>query len=323
MDLKGLIIAGYGGHTAYALAVVNELLKYGVRVDVVLAKGYEYLAKKFENYGNILYLTLPRRPKEPLYRTIPRWIKSSTESLEVFRRNYDFVFAAGSNFSIPLSILYKIKGTPLYVVEDIYRLRKPAKTVDLLYRLNATVFLHWDDQLRLYPRGVVTGPIYEPRLYEPVDSGYILVTTGTIGDRDLFNTVIELSHDYAVLQTGDIDPKSYVSRRPKWKFFRFAEDLHKWIANASVVITHPGVTAITARLAYAKPVVLIYTRRHSHLYTKEEVKAVAEKIGATYLDDITLENLIKAIDEAKTKPLLNFANGAVRIAKLITSKSQS
>ena len=51
-EIRGLIVAGYGGHAAYSFAVVYELAKLGFKLNILLPRGYEYLAWKFERLGS-------------------------------------------------------------------------------------------------------------------------------------------------------------------------------------------------------------------------------------------------------------------------------
>lgn len=312
------MIAGYGGHAGYAFSVAYELAKHGVMLDILLPKGYEHLSKKFNGLGKLRYAVLPRKPLEPFHRGIHRWLAGFASTAGLVKEKYDFVFAAGSNFSIPASTWVKlVRNTPVYVVEDVNRFSKPAKAVKILHMLGGKVLLHWEEQKTLYRDGIVVGPLHEPPLLKPSDEGYLLVTLGTLGSPEVFEAVVSLDLEKAVVQTGDIDPAPYASRKPNWVFFRHVDDFHKWLAGASVVVTHPGTTAVTARLAYGKPVVLVYTNRHSPLYPREDVEMLAHKLGATFTDRVTPDNLEAALREAVKleKPL--YKNGAQNASKLI------
>jgi len=322
--VKGLILAGYGGHAGYAFAVAEELVKRGVELEVLLPCGYRYLEKRFEKLGSVRYATLPRKPLEPLYKGVHRWLKAFAESTKLASRGYDFVFATGSNFSIPASTVLKLlKRSRIYTLEAVDRVYTRSKAVSALYRVGAVVFLPWEEQLRIYPRGIVVGPIYEPAMYEPRDEGYVLVTTGTLGAKDLFDAVVELDVGKMVVQTGDVDPVPYIERKPGWIFFQYTEDLYRWIAGARVVVTHPGITAVTARLAYGKPLVIVYTRRHMKLFAKKEVELFAKKLNAAFLDEVTPTKLAMALDEAGRKPVPVYSNGATKIAEHITGRGAS
>ncbi|MEM4528885.1 MAG: glycosyltransferase [Desulfurococcaceae archaeon] len=316
--MRGLVIASYGGHAGYAYTVARELAKRGVELDILLPRGYLYLETRFKELGRTIYATLPRRPLEPFHKGVHRWLRAFAESLNLVREKYRFIFAPGSNFSILPSITLKtLRKSRVYTLEAVDRVCRGSMAVNFLYKTGAMVFLHWEEQLRIYPHGVVVGPVYEPLIYEPRDEGYVLLTTGTLGADDLFNAALELDVDKMVIQTGDIDPTPFMQRKPKWVFFKYTEDLHKWIAGARIVITHPGITAATARLAYGKPVVIAYTKRHSKLFTKREVKAFAEKLNAVFLDEATPGKLVEALEEAEKKPSIQYTNGAVKIAEHI------
>jgi len=263
-------------------------------------------------------MELPRKPLEPIYYGLHRWVKAFIESTSFIKRDYDFVFASGSNFSIPVSTMLKVlRGVPIYVLEDVNRFSKPAKAVKFLERVGAKVLLQWDEQRELYKNGVVVGVVYEPPLYKPREEGYVLVTLGTLGSRDVFDAIIKLNYEKAVVQTGDIDPEVYKDEKPNWVFFKYTEDLHKWLAGASVVITHPGTTAATARLAYGKPVVIVYTKRHSTLYPLNDVARLAEKLNAVFVCEITPKTLVDAVEMAIKLEKPTLGNGAFKASRLI------
>jgi UDP-N-acetylglucosamine:LPS N-acetylglucosamine transferase len=319
--MKGLIIAGYGGHAAYSYAVAYELARKGVELDVILPKGHDYLAKRFEKLGEVQYMTLPRKPLEPFHKGLHRWLKAFIESLKLLDKKYDFIFSGGSNFSIPAGCTLKLlKRIKLYTIEAADHVYTKSKAVNALSKIGAIVFLQWEEQKRMYPKGILVGPVYEPAIYEPWDGGYVLVTTGTTGAKELFDAFIELDVEKAVVKTSNVNPEQYIKRRPNWVFYKYVEDMDKLIAGASVVVTHPGVTALTARLAYGKPVVVVYTKTHAKQFTLEETRVFAEKINAVFLEEINPEELEDSVVKAKklSKPV--YKNGAVNIARILTSQ---
>lgn len=313
-----LLVAGYGGHAGLAFSIGYYLARRGVELDVLVPRGYEWVERKMSTLGRIVKATLPRRPAEPLYRGLHRWLRAFSESLSICREGYSTVFASGSNFSIPPAILCRVRGSRILAVEDVARFTERSRAVSVLYKLGATVFLHWEEQVKLYKRGVVAGPVYEPAVYEPIDEGYILVTTVTFGHRELFNAVSELNPGRVVLQTGDVDPEPYRRRHPEWIVFQYTDDIHKWIAGASAVITHyPGTTALTARLSYGKPVVMVYSPRHKLAAPREDAWILSGKLNAVYLERPDAERLEEALKEASRMPVPAYPNGGEYIAEYI------
>lgn len=318
-ESEALIIAGYGGHSGYAFAIIHELLKLGFKRNLILiAEEYGFLIEKFKPYGEVITQTLPRRPREPLYRGVHRWFKAFYQSLKLLTNHkVAVVFASGSNFSLPPSITSRIVNrAKLYTIEAIERFTKPSKAVKILEKAGATVFLHWEEQLEIYPKGVVVGPVYEPPLYEPRDEGYILVTTGTLGYKDLFDAVERLGLERVVLQTGDVNPEPYVNRNPGWIAFKYTSDIHRWIAGASLVITQQGLTAAISRLAYGKPTIVVWNPRISLGAVKSDVKTYAEKLEVPFIDEVELNALKKAIDSAGSIRK-TFSSGNYKIAEII------
>ncbi|ACL11159.1 Putative uncharacterized protein [Desulfurococcus amylolyticus 1221n] len=315
-----LLIAGYGGHSGFAYAIGYYLVKKGVELDILVPKGYDWVKEKLGGLGEVYEVTLPRRPAEPLYKGIARWFQAFGESVKLCRNNkYPVVFASGSNFSIPPSLVCWLKDSRILTIEDVARFTRRSRATNILYRLGAEVFLHWDEQLQLYRRGIVAGPVYEPAIYESRDEGYILVTTGTFGHKALFDMLDRLEPGRKiVLQTGDVDPEPYKRRHPEWIVFQYTSDIHKWIAGASLVITHyPGTTALTARLSYSKPVIMVYSPRHKLAAPRRDSLTLARKLGVIYLDSIEPVSLEEAIREAPLLKLPKYRNGGEYIAEYI------
>lgn len=316
---SALIIAGYGGHSGYAFAVVHELWKLGFRDNVILvAEGQAHLVEKFREYGEVKSIALPRRPGEPLVTTLPRWARALWQSARiVLGRDISVAFASGSNFSIPPSLAAKfLKGSELLTLEAIEHFRTPSRAVRALEKIGARVFLHWEEQKALYPGGEVVGPVYEPPLYEPRDEGYVLVTTGTLGYPELLRALEALGVEEVVAQTGDVDPEPFISRNPSWRAFKYTSDIHKWIAGASVVITQQGLTASISALAYRKPTIIVWNPRVRLGAMREETRIYAERIGAAFLDSPEPSALRAAIEGAGA-PAAVYPNGAEAIARRI------
>lgn len=317
-----VLAAAYGGHAGYAYAVALELAKMGFKNTVILvAEGFEFIAKKFHGLGEVEFMVLPRRPGERLVKGLGRWLKAFYQSTRlVMRKRPGVVFASGSNFSIPPSFVAKLlKRTEVYTLEAIEHFTVPSRAVKIIEKLGGKVFLHWEEQLSMYPRGLVVGPVFEPALYEPRDEGYVLVTTGTLGFKQLYDAVERLGFERVVLQTGDVDPEPYRRRNPSWVVFRYTEDIHKWIAGASIVITQQGLTASVASLAYGKPVIIVWNPRVVLGAPKKDVEKYADKIGAVFLEEPDAGLIRKSI-EGISRTTRNFKNGAGDIAKILVEE---
>ncbi|MEM0453991.1 MAG: hypothetical protein QXO98_04990 [Sulfolobales archaeon] len=314
-----LLIAGYGGHAGYAFAVTYELFRLGFRGNTILvAEGYEFLIDKFRPYGRVFLHILPRRPTEPLYRGLGRWVKALWQSMKfVSNHRISTVFAGGSNFSILPSILCKtLRHSKIYTIEAIEHFTSHSRAIKILESIGGTVFLHWEEQLEMFPKGIVVGPVYEPPLYEVRDGGYVLVTTGTLGYKELFDVVEKLGFEKVVLQSGDIDPQPYMKRNPSWVAFRYSSDIHKWIANANLVITQQGVTASIARLAYRKPTVIVWNPRVTLGASRHDIRIYAEKLETPLVEKVTPTTVREALDGVKPMSK-GFPNGSQKVANIL------
>jgi len=315
---KILLTAAPGGHSGYAAAIAHYLREKGIQPAFIVARGDEWTKQKLQRYGETIEATMPRRPGEPKTRLLARAPRALLESLKKVKREYRVLVSCGANLSLAPAIVAKTKGMKLVNIESIVRMTTPGKTPRLLRPIADTTLIHWPEQLRIHPGATVVGPIYEPPRYKPRDEGYILVTAGTVGHKKLFDTIDKLDLPNVVLQTGKVDPEPYKRRHPGWTVFRYDPDLDKWIARASIVITHfPGMTSATAALAYHKPVILVAAHHLRDSAPQRDGPPYAEKIGAIYIEDVTPRNLQEAIKKSSADRVPRHPNGAKNAASII------
>ncbi len=319
--MKVLLTAAPGGHSGYAYAIGYYLARMGVEVGFLAPASKEWLREKLSRLGRVIDYPMPRKPGESLLRSLHRWPGAFLRALRRVTRDYDALVSCGANISIPPALVAKVKGLRLYNVESIVRILDRGKTPRILYPLSDATLLHWEEQLRNYPKGVVVGPIVEPPEHPVADEGYLLVTAGTVGNKKLFDAVLGLDEDKVIVQTGRVDPEPYRRKRPEWTWIRFTDQLTKLIARAHVVITQfPGMTSATAALAYKKPVVMVPAPHLKLSASLENARIYAEKIKAAYTEDVTPEGIRRAIEEALRAPVDERPepHGAMRAAEIIT-----
>ena len=316
--MRIVITASGGGHTAFALALARRLIGRS-ELYFVVRKGDELSKKRLSRYGEVVETSSGRGPFDSLLKAVPRLGLAFLESLVKGIRG-DLVVCMGHNHSVPPTIASWLRGAKALALEDIVRFGSRGRAVSMVSRIADAVALHWEEQTKLYPdKGVVVGPVYEDRELDPWDGGYILVTAGTYGFKELFDAVAEAADRLGrvVGQTGRVDPELYKDR--VWRAFSITHEFHRWLAGASVVIAHAGVTPATAALSYGKPVITMLNPRLRLTAREWEAKLFASKIGAIYLEDLTPDSIIRAVERArKTRPP-SIPNGADRLAELILS----
>jgi UDP-N-acetylglucosamine--N-acetylmuramyl-(pentapeptide) pyrophosphoryl-undecaprenol N-acetylglucosamine transferase len=317
------LTAGGGGHTGYAVAIAQRLAGRA-RLFFFVSAGDKWSIGRVKGLGGLLEVPRLRSPDKlvPAIMTLHRLAAAYLRSLRGMPRGLSLLVSTGSSQAVAPSLAAKTLGKRLLNLECSDRIATPTRTARLLYRFADETLLAWEEQLRFYPRGVVVGPVYEKAEHKPYKGGYVLFTMGTYGYKELFDQVVRLSLEKAVVQTGKIDPEPYRKARPGWVFFDFDPDIGKWIAGADVVVTHPGVTALSAALAYGKPVVIVHNPRWALAGTREDARMLAEKLNGVFLEEMDPPSIMSAIREAESRPPPRYPDGAENIAKLILSYAQ-
>ena len=318
--VRVVVTASGGGHTGYAVALAQRL--HG-RADLlfIIPKGDVWSRSKVERFGEVVEVSKPRGPRDSLGKLVLRMPGAFFESLGCVPGGYDVFVSSGSNHSVPPAIVARLKGLRVYNVESSVRFTRPSLSARWLRLFSHVTVLQWEEQLKLHPNGVVYGPFYELPEYEPSDRGYILVTGGTYGHKLLFDAVSELELDNVVLQTGRVDPEPYVRKHPEWTVFRFDPDFGRWIAGASVVVSHLGKTVVDAALTYRKPVVIVPNPEWTLTAGWEDARILARKLNAVVVENISSKTLLEAIEEAKKRKPPTYPDGAEKLAKEILELS--
>ncbi|MEM1540393.1 MAG: glycosyltransferase [Candidatus Bathyarchaeia archaeon] len=310
-----LILAGGGGHTAYGYALAQRL--YGkANLHFLVPKGdmlsYERLAK----FGSVSFLLKPREAKTPTKEFLPKLVKAFAETFQKVPRDFDVVVSTGSNFCIPPCLLAWIKGTPIINIESSVRFTKASKSALLLQPFSAITALQWVEQKRLLKKGTVVGPLIPKPEVQPRNDGYILVTGGTLGHKQLFDVISESELENVVLQTGKVDPEPYRRKHPEWKILTHSARFYELVAGADVVVTHFGATILEA-LVYKKPIVVVPNPEWTRTAGIEDARYYVRKVNAVLISEITLKNLLNAIEEAKKREYPKLPDGASKLADLI------
>jgi UDP-N-acetylglucosamine--N-acetylmuramyl-(pentapeptide) pyrophosphoryl-undecaprenol N-acetylglucosamine transferase len=314
-----LILVGGGGHSGYAYALAQALHKK-MFLAFLVPDGDTLSERRLSKFGNVKFLIKPRGPKTSTQQFIPRLAKAFIESISQPFHEFDIVVSSGSNFCVLPAIMAWMRGVPVVNIESPVRFSKPSKTARILQHFSAITALHWEEQKRLL-NGVVVGPIVPNLEIKPEKRGYILVTGGTHGHKLLFDAMAESNLHNVVLQTGKVDPKTYVEKHPEWRVLTFTEGFQELLAGAEVVVTHFGLTALEAAVVYKKPVVIVLNPEWTRTVGAEDAELLAEKINAVFVSETNLETLLNAIEEARNRTAPTLPSGAENLAKMILELS--
>lgn len=311
VEMRIGISASGGGHTGYAVSLAQRLAGRSELIFYI-PTGDRWSRSKVERYGEVIEIRKARGPNESFIKlavNIPRAFIESIRKLG----DIDVFISSGSNHSVPIAIASKIHRIPVINIESSVRFTKPSSSAKYLSYISDITVLQWEEQKRILPRGTFFGPLYEKPEHEIRDEGFIVVTAGTYGFKDLFDAIMKTKLENVVLQTGRVDPSIYRSRRD-WIVFDFDPDINKWIAKASIVVSHLGKTVIDAALTYRKPVIIIPNPGWRLTAGAEDARILAEKLGVCYEDRIESEILVERIEECRKKIPREFPDGAAKLA---------
>lgn len=309
-----LILAGGGGHTGFAYALAQRL-KNSADMTFLIPEGDALSQKRLRNYGKTESIPKPRGARTSTGKFVYNLIRAFVVSMKKVTRNYDVVISTGSNFCVPPAITAFLKRISIVNIEGEVRFTRASLTARILQPLSVFTALQWPEQKRLL-KGTIVGPLFQIPKIQPHNRGYILVTGGTMGHKQLFDVINESNLKNVVLQTGKIDPLPYIQRHPEWKIIRYTSNFTELLAGADLIITHFGSTALESAV-YRKPIVMVLNPEWTRTVGKIDAQILAKKLGATFIADINLMKLTKAIENAKSNKAPELIDGAKILAKKI------
>lgn len=314
-----MILAGGGGHTGYGYALAQRL-KGKAFMRFLVPEGDVLSRERLSRFGTVDFLLKPRGPKTPASKFAQNLVRAFMNSMKKVSCEFNVVVSTGSNFCIPPALVARMKGVSLVNIESSVRFTRASKTARILHLLSAITALQWQEQKRLFEKGIVVGPLLPRPEVKPWNGGYILVTGGTFGHKLLFDVLAESDLENVVLQTGMVNPEPYKKKHPEWKVIEYSAKFHEVVAGADVVVTHFGSTILEA-LVYRKPIVALPNPEWTRTAGVEDAKYLARKVNAVLVSEIGLAKLLDAIEEARTRKLPVFSDGAQRLADIIFSLS--
>jgi UDP-N-acetylglucosamine:LPS N-acetylglucosamine transferase len=312
------ITASGGGHTGYAVSLAQRLYKKA-EIAFYVPSSDKWTISKVKKYGEYIEIIKPRGPNEGFAKLFKGLPKAMFQSLKAVK-DIDIFISSGSNHSIAPAIAAWLKNIHVINIESSVRFTKPSSSAKNISLIAELTVLQWEEQKKILPKGKVFGPLYEVPEYKIEDKGYILVTAGTYGFKKLFDAISTLDLDNVVLQTGKVDPSIYKEKKSRWIVFDYDPDFSRWIAGASLVITHLGKTVIDSALTYRKPTIIVPNPEWRLTAGKEDAKILADKLGICYQENLDPEALRISIEECKKRVPRVYIDGAEELAKFLLNK---
>ncbi len=316
-----ILLAGGGGHTAYAFALAQNLAGK-CNLKIIVPEGDELSFKRLSKFGTVETLLKPRGPKTGLAPFLVNFVKAFFRSFKIIKGK-SVIVSTGSNFAIPPCMVVKMRGGTIINLVESIRFLERSKTTNILSSFSKLTALQWPEQKKLFPKGQVFGPMLAKSSVESYNGGYILVTGGTFGHKSLFETLDSLELENIVLQAGPVSSKSFSQKHPNWKIIDYTDKFEEILAGADVVVTHFGATIIESTLIHGKPTVIAFNPDWKRSGRYDDLLILTKKTNAVLLEKLNPENLIAAIEKAKKQKPPHIESGANLLAKRILEIANS
>lgn len=96
----------------------------------------------------------------PTNRNLFNLLRNTFIALKVlFKEKPDIIISTGAGVAIPFFYLGKLLRKKLVFIEAYERIENPSLTGRLVYRLSDAFILHWEEQKKHYPKGIVLGEL--------------------------------------------------------------------------------------------------------------------------------------------------------------------
>ncbi len=312
---KALILAGGGGHTSIALALAQSL-KGEAETSFLIPEGDRLSRELLSRYGPVDELIKGRYPNTSNLLFPFRLIASFYHSFSRVKKEYGIVISTGSNFCIPPILIAWLKSIPIINIESRVAIAKPSKTARVLQHFAKETLLQWEEQAKNL-KGTLIGPIFPEKRYEAKNHGYILVTGGTEGHKQLFDAVSELTLEKVIMQTGKVDPTPYKAKHPNWEIIEYSTEFERLVAESSIVVTHQGGGTIFEAILYEKPLMIVFNPELTRTANTEDMHILAEKVNAPFLEHADSKKIESLILKAPSKKKYLFENGCLKATEII------
>ena len=155
---KVLFISSTGGHLNELLQLSPLFEKYDYHIITEKDKTTEYLADKYE--GKVSYLPYGTRSHIIKYIFIYFYLIIKTIFL-YFEIHPKVIVTTGTHTAGPMCYLGKIFGSKIIYIETYANINKKTATGRLIYPIADLFIVQWEEMLKIYPKAVYGGQIFQ------------------------------------------------------------------------------------------------------------------------------------------------------------------
>lgn len=155
---KVLFISSTGGHLSELLQLAPLFKKYDYHIITEKDESNESLKNK---YGEKISF-LPYGTRSKIFQYIFKYTAVCFKSLYYyFKIKPKVIITTGTHTAGPMCILGKIFGSKIIYIETFANRNKKTATGRLIYPIADLFIVQWEEMLKLYPKAVYGGSIYQ------------------------------------------------------------------------------------------------------------------------------------------------------------------
>ncbi len=155
---KVLFISSAGGHLSEMLELKELFKKYDYHIITEKTKSTDYLKKEYPQKVNyLIYGTKDHMLTYP-FKLIANCFKSL---YYYFKLRPKVIITTGAHTAGPMCCIGKIFGSKIIYIESFANIHTKTITGRIIYHFADLFIVQWESMLKLYPKAVYGGWIYQ------------------------------------------------------------------------------------------------------------------------------------------------------------------
>lgn len=155
---KVLFVASTGGHLDELLQLKPLFKKYDYHIITEKDKSTKYLINTYPN--KISYLMYGTRQKKLLYPFV--FFINALKSIYLYiKLKPKYIVSTGTHTAVVLCYIGKLFGSKIIFIETFANRMTKTLSGKLIYPISNLFIVQWEDMLKLYPKAVFGGCIYQ------------------------------------------------------------------------------------------------------------------------------------------------------------------
>lgn len=155
---KVLFISSTGGHFSELLQLKSLFSKYDSYIVTEKDKTNENLKKE---YGDKLYF-LPYGTRSKLFSYIFKYLYLCIKTVILFIKiRPKYIVTTGTHTAVPMCYIGKLFGSKIIFIETFANSKSKTLSGRMIYPIANLFIVQWEEMIKLYPKAVYGGSIYQ------------------------------------------------------------------------------------------------------------------------------------------------------------------